>query len=451
MRRPALSALSALTLLAASLAACSRCDSEGEGPNVVVLVVDTLRADRLPFYGHDVDTAPFLSDLARRGVVFERAWSTSSWTAPATASIFTSLYPFQHGVEQGIKLVRDAQQGDPTIELKKIPGRVETLPELARGLGYRTFGIADNPNICDEEGFESGFCRFAGYGYEGADKVNQTLAKWVDEIRGEGKWFAYLHYMDPHFPYRTRGPWFQRPPGKEPVPGDAREAHRPWYLARYDSEIGFVDQKIREAFEMLGVDDDTVVIFVADHGEELLQRSDNLQHDFKLYSELTHVPLVVYHPGAERARLRVTQNVSIVDVLPTLREILGAAASDQDAGESLVPYYSEPAERAGGRPIFSMRRRLGVLGGEELLAVVQDDEKLVRYRDPKKDEQYLELFDLREDWAELENLAAASDERVAALLQLWEEFQARAQVFDAEESRMHLTEDEARNIEDLGY
>ena len=133
------------------------CGPDPSRQNVVVIVVDTLRADRLAAYGHEPDTTPFLSGLAERSVVFENAWSTSSWTAPATASLFTGLYPSQHGVLTGMSLFRRNQVFDEwvgkTTKLNTIPDELETLPEYFAARGYRTYGVADNVNLCEEEGF----------------------------------------------------------------------------------------------------------------------------------------------------------------------------------------------------------------------------------------------------------------------------------------------------------
>ena len=145
-------------------------------PNVVVIVIDTLRADHLPLYGYAHPTTPFLSELARDGIVFDRAYSTSSWTAPATASLFTSLYPFQHGVVTGMVATLRARRLDPTITLNAIPGEATTLPEIMRRAGYRTFGVADNLNICAAEGFDQGFDEFRSYNDRGAAAVNAPLA-----------------------------------------------------------------------------------------------------------------------------------------------------------------------------------------------------------------------------------------------------------------------------------
>src|SRR4030067_23633 len=110
-------------------------------PNVVLVVIDCLRADRLPFYGYPKETAPFLSKLAAQGVVFEKAYAASSWTAPATASIFTSLYPFQHGVVMGLMAQMRLIRRNPTIKINRIPEEVTTLPEVLHQGSHPPIGV----------------------------------------------------------------------------------------------------------------------------------------------------------------------------------------------------------------------------------------------------------------------------------------------------------------------
>jgi arylsulfatase A-like enzyme len=154
--------------------------------NVVLIVIDTLRSDHLPFYGYKKNTAPFMSDLARQSVVFKNAFSASSWTSPATASIFTSLYPFQHGVLLGLMAILKANAEDPSIRVNRIPEEIETLPEVMKKNGFRTYGVSDNLNIGIKQGFTQGFDRFETFNYNGAPRVNDVL-KSKPEMDRKGK------------------------------------------------------------------------------------------------------------------------------------------------------------------------------------------------------------------------------------------------------------------------
>ena len=444
--------LAAALLLALCTPGCSSGPDEAPGPNVVLVVIDTLRADHLSFYGHERQTAPFLDSLASRGVVFERAWSTSSWTAPATASIMTGLYPNQHGVTQGMKLVQTVQRDKaPTLTLNRIPEAIETVPKLMKSRGYRTFGITDNPNICKEEGFDGGFDRFRNFDDRNAPAVNRTLANWADEIQASSGWFVYLHYMDPHYPYVKREPWLSnfQDEGVNYAGMSKRDREILELREVYDSEIGYLDDHIQQAFQLLQVDDQTVVVVVADHGEELMQRSDDKQHEFKLYSELTRVPLVIVHPGEELMRYRVPQTVSVIDVLPTLREIIGAPASPIDAGESLVRYYTSAAELEDDRPVYSMRERLEVLGGQKKWAVMHRGHKLILTENEHGAKA--ELYDLEADWGELKDLSGESPARVLELSGVLTDMREDALTFDPEEVQIELTEEREQSLQDLGY
>src|SRR5262245_18059254 len=124
-------------LLVAFLAVCGRAPDAPAGPDIVLVLVDTLRADRLPFYGYPVDTAPFLASWAARSVVFERAFAASSWTAPSTASLFTSTYPPQHGVTMGLVAFAIVKDKRPEVELARVPEALETLSEFLCARGYR--------------------------------------------------------------------------------------------------------------------------------------------------------------------------------------------------------------------------------------------------------------------------------------------------------------------------
>jgi arylsulfatase A-like enzyme len=423
-----------LILLLAAATACQPAAADPKaGPNVVLVVIDTLRADRLPFYGYRRNTAPFLEQWADRGVVFERAWSPSSWTPPASASIFTSVYPLQHGVVSGLRVFRNQLRQGTDVKIHRIPMQLETIPELLSSLGYRCFAVTDNPNISAAAGYQRGFDRLANFNYEGATKVNEVLRSWLPEIQGGGKTFVYLHYMDPHGPYHEHSPWYQLEGDEDPQ------------SAAYDSEIRYLDEHLREAFEMLGVNEQTVVVITADHGEEFYEHGRN-QHMYQLYSELTHVPLLIYHPGMDKSRARIPENVSTVDVLPTLRAILGQPDSSQDEGLSLTRYYSgedPPAERY----LYSQRSRYWKEENGELISVVYGDHKFTLTRPTGQ----LELYDLNIDFREQNDLATSHSQIVTSLQENWLEFEQQAPRWQQDPVTRTLTAEEVDLLEMLGY
>jgi arylsulfatase A-like enzyme len=407
------------------------CDSPAsDRPNVLVVVVDTLRADRLPFYGGEARNARFLNEWAARSIVFEQAWSTSSWTAPAAASIFTGVYPFQHGVHLGLKAFELLSRGGGELELDRVPETLETLPELFRSAGYRTFGVTDNPNVSEAQGFAAGFDRFENFSYAGASKVNAVLASWQTEIADAKPWFVYLHYMDPHQPYHARRPW-HRPPAaidRHTVNG-----------AAYDSEIGWVDDHLSKAFERLGVDESTLIVFTADHGEEFGDHGGG-NHRFTLYSELTRVPLFLHHPGMAPRRVRT--NVSLVDLLPTLRSILGRPPSEQDAGTDLTAFYLETGEAPEERAILASR----TTGMAWKRSVVRGRYKLIETRPGGT-----ELYDLESDPGEQKNLANERGELSEELSRSVDDFRASAPKWDGARTAVEISPEDLRRLEELGY
>jgi arylsulfatase A-like enzyme len=403
-----------------------------------VVLVDTLRADRLPFHGYEFDTAPFLASWAARSVVFERAWATSSWTAPATASVFTGVYPDQHGIVIGMQVFQRMQKLEPEheLELNKLPDELETLPELVRALGYRTFGVADNPNIGAEIGFDRGFERFACFAEEGSELVVGTVREWSSEIRASEPWFVYLHFMDPHVPYQQRAPFYRAPDSADPIALDS---------AAYDSEIRFLDQQIEEVFRILGVGPETLVVFLSDHGEEFGDHGGRY-HEPQLYSELTHIPLFVHLPGVAPRRERA--NVSQVDLLPTLRDLLGAPPSPQDSGLSLRALL-ERGQRLGERTLFGTRRdRASTLRS----AIAGDHKYIVRDYDAELDRPPVrELYDLAQDPREKTNLAEREAALGAELDARLRAHEASSRKWDPDPETYHLSPEFLQKLQQLGY
>ncbi|QDU66052.1 sulfatase-like hydrolase/transferase [Engelhardtia mirabilis] len=288
------------------------------------------------------------------------------------------------------------------LEVMRIPDELETLPETMGRLGYRTFGIADNPNIGWQIGLDRGFDRFTTFENTGSDQVDAELASWAEEVVfGEGSWFRVPARHGPARPLPGARAQLRAAAGPQAAQlrTAAREVALPFVEAAHASEIRYCDERIREAFELLHVDEETVVIFASDHGEELLQRSDQTQHGFKLFSELTRVPLVIVDPTRPRLRSRVEANVSTVDLLPTLRDLLGDETLDEaQVRRCRVPDDAAPHPPAEERPVFSMRTRLDELGGGELRAVVRGDLELIE-RDPDVNGrgEVRWLFDLKRD------------------------------------------------------
>jgi arylsulfatase A-like enzyme len=369
--------------------------------DVVLVIVDTERADVTSTYGHERLTTPFLSSLARRGVRFTHAYSTGPWTVPSMYSIFTGLYASQHGMTSG------AVQGFQVQGQKVLPDEAVTLTERLHEAGYATFGVCTNYHVSRRFGFGQGFDHFVGEDFAFLPFPNLAVESLLDRIHGSGRYFLWLHYLDPHHPYIPRSPWFERwndsglrsygeltleatldryhalrqvPPG-EPVLrsdvalvdkmvkmlglhpflmlrhlGEMGVAPRPSWVrflrAAYESEVRNVDEAMEEALGRLGIDDGTLVIVTADHGEEIYDHG-SLGHrsNRSLHEELIHVPLVVLLPGREHAGEVIDDPVSLVDLYPTLLDLLGLPVPGDLPGRSLVPLIEAGQWPPG--PVFS--------------------------------------------------------------------------------------------------
>ena len=443
LNRPARSL--ALAWLAAAALGCGA--REAPDFDVVLVVVDTLRLDRLSFYGGANPSTPFLDDLARRSVVFERAHSASTWTAPAAASLFTSLYPSQHGLWTGyVAAIALEKLG----RINRIPQAAPTLPQVMRELGFRTFGVADNLNISEEMGFARGFDRFAQHEHRGASVVNATVGEWLPELQAPGRSFLYLHYMEPHAPYPEHREWLSRGSG-----ADQAARLETWgrrfdpeqlgtALESYDSALGYLDAHLRELYERLGWGENTLLVLTADHSEEFLDHGHYGHHRPKLYAELLRVPLAVFFP-ARFAPRRVTDTVSLLDLLPTLRELAGGAASPLDEGRSLVPLLEGEAQPE--RTVLAMRVLEGVVEpAPTLTAAIRGRWKYV-VTSPAGIE---ELFDLETDPGEQRNAIAEQPTVAAELRAEIAEFEASARrlprEYGAERTREH-----EEHLRALGY
>jgi arylsulfatase A-like enzyme len=425
-------------LLALCWGWCASCEpppqQHGKPPNVVCIVIDTLRADHLPFYGYPKDTAPFLGTLASGGVLFRHAHSPSSWTAPATASIFTSLHPFQHGVLTGLRASRRLR-----IEAHRIPDGLETMPELLRRHGYRTFGATDNLNICEEQGFAQGFDFFMNHQDETAQAVNDTVIGWTAEIAAATKYFLYVHYMDPHTPYRAWEDWCGE--------GDAC-AGRP--VAAYDSEIHHVDGKIGELARHLRWDENTLVIVMSDHGEEF-EDHGRTGHGHTLYGELINVPLLIHHPARWPGGRTISARVSTLDVLPTVADLVGAPPVAQHVGKSLVPLLDGSDGPDGTRALYShlYQRRRGVVGTRGALltrSVIRGDWKLIA-----SDFGSMQLFNLASDPAERRDVLQTHPEIAASLESALTDLERSAPRYPGSRTEVVLSKEDDEKLRALGY
>ncbi len=350
----------------ASSAAHSEVDAH---PNVVVILVDTLRPDALGFNGYENAHTPFLDSIAGEFAVMDFAYSTSSWTAPACASLFTGHYPPAHGVTEGffayqrriekaddfqgrVLTMEEKKRRTQTITLNRFADDMKLMPEYFKDAGYRTFGIATNLNIGSEIGFDRGFDQFKSIDDGTAPVLAETLAEWAPEIRqsnADGKpYFLYLHYMDVHKPYHARAPWYEK---SEDEMQDIRN--------RYDSELAYLDGHLKTLFDEWAWGDETLMVILSDHGEEFGEHGQQGHRYGPIYRETNQILTMFRGPGVEPQK--ATEVVAIHDVLPTLMGAAGIGEPEEGSGLSLMPLLRDPAPSKDKfwkeRAVFAHRSR----------------------------------------------------------------------------------------------
>ncbi len=409
------------------------CGGDSKPPNIVVIVIDTLRADHLSCYGYHRPTSPRIDALAESGTLFENASSVSSHTRPATASLMTGLYPAVHGAV-GFK--------------GSVSPDVRTLSELLSEAGYRTVGFHRNGNVAEQFGFGRGFDRYVGV-EKGIwhdfrretprniplriSQVDDSLVtrRALDFLRepDDSPFFLYLHFADPHDPYTPPrdSPLFPSQPltpvaelfyqqtvkraaTQKPVLDrlklgmlQADDLTRRQIVELYDAEIAATDTQVGRVLDGLaeaGLSERTMVFLTSDHGEEFWEHGE-VGHGQSHYPELLQVPFIVAGPGIENRRLSTP--VSLIDLMPTVLDVAGIEAEGLQ-GRSLFAALKSRRRQPEAIPVYSESLMRVDFHGDPLLyrSLRAGDLKLtLDFRRKRK-----LLFDLATDPGEHNNLGA---------------------------------------------
>jgi choline-sulfatase len=412
--------------------ACGQ-DGTPRPKNLLILCVDTLRADELGAYGKAPSVTPALDRLASESVVFERAHTAASWTLPSIGSVFTSFFPSTTGLWNFDSRLAD---GFPT------------LAERFQAAGFDTYGIASHDYFKAKYGLLQGFDGFdselahprseAGWVPVTSPQVSLKAVQWLERRAQSGDakpWFLFVHFFDPHVPYLDH---------EAARLDDATRGER----ERYRSEIAFTDRHVGAVLEKLeraGLARDTAVLFFSDHGESFLEHGKIEKHSYGLYEEELRVPLVLRVPGV--APRRVAEFVRTVDLLPTLLALFGL--DDEHGGEregvSLVPLLT--GQPAAIPPQLSEIR---LKDEHHANALVRGRYKLYEDVSGKR----FGLFDLETDPREEHDLSseqpALRAELEAELRTAIHAAEAKGQGFGTA-GKVELSPDELRHLEDLGY
>lgn len=431
MRYPCLY-MKVLLILLLGILGCSKTE-DIKGKDVLFVLIDTLRADFLPMYGANHAKTPFLQEIANQSYLFERAIAPSSWTAPSTASLFTSLFPSQHGVLTGFFVSKRLQEKTTTFKFNKIPKNVPTLPELFKRKGYTTLGAADNMNIGAEFGFDRGFDKLITLQHKTAPELNKAAIKLLESADPKNPIFFYLHYMDPHSPYRARAPWFV---------GETDNKNEN-AIRKYKSEIEFVDHHFKEFFNKFPRLKDAMIIVTADHGEQFWEHGER-GHGKTLYRQETHIPLFIKFPN-QKKQTRIHDPVSLVDILPTFSELLGDKPDPRWVGESLIPLMKNKKREV--RSAYSELLLVKELGDRaNYRSILVDDNHIFDRLDDQDDR--LKVFSWKNDQAQKNPALINQDDWAAEFLK---SYVKRLQALVSEEGEMVLDEEHIERIKTLGY
>ena len=377
---------------ALAIALCFAACSAAPHPNILVIVIDSLRADRVDFYETHRDLTPFLDSVAEHGNSFWSAYAQSSWALPSMASLWTSRYPWQHGVNALNSALSDTEPG---------------LAKVLKQHGYVTGGFSGNSLLSANLGFAQGFDRYQVFAHPpkasdmlpktSAEHVNREALAWLDSVRAKSAApaFLYLHYTEPHFPYVPPKVFFDQILAQRPDPlAERRVVYDMFYIHRnrwrqtdaatvavlrdmYDGEVMHIDSGLRKLFSDLksrGFLDHSIVVITSDHGEAFLEHGST-SHGNTLYDELIHVPLLLLISG-QSARVDIRQAVSLVDLGPTLLDLIGISAPLSFEGGSLAPVMGR-ARRPSLFEKFTGSRQKAVSPVYSELLQVQDGKPTV--------------------------------------------------------------------------
>lgn len=406
-------------------------------PNVVLISVDTLRADHLGFYGHTVPTSPHLDALAAKSLVFDDMICEVPLTGPSFCAIHTSRYPRSTGVTRnGLSLPED----------------VPTLAGLFHEAGYETICVTSNwtlkADLCAlDRGFDVYDDHFKRKRWifikseRGAKEVSRLALHYLDERDPTKPFFAWVHYSDPHAPYKLHdGYHVANAADYEGDPGADEKM-------RYDSEIAFTDAQIQRLLDALPREN-TFVVFLADHGESLKEH-DYVGHGRHLYQTGLHVPFMIYGPGISPGR--TAEQARGLDVAPTLLGLAGITPDAGMAGLNLLAGDPDPkrlrvVETYGGAVInLPGAKEIMANAGPEYQAVLDDGWKFIL--DDGSEEG--ELYYLPHDPKELHNAAEAEPERAAALAKVIREW---SETIDSGTSEgAALKQEDIEALRSLGY
>lgn len=413
-----------------------------ERPNIILAVVDCLRYDFLGCYNEKINFTPNIDEIASQSVVFEQAISQAPWTKPSMASLFTALYPKNHGVYGREDILKDEHK---------------TLAEILSSEGYYCVGFCENPYLRPHVGFARGFnkyftekhnflfslilkilrrfvigkwkedLRLAVYAPTPAPKLSQKVIKTIKKIKEP--FFAYVHYLDAHQPYGL--PEYKV--SEELSTIEKRLAYYKNRVARIDKAIGTLVRFIEREKQPF------IFVITADHGEEFMEHG-GIDHSQKLYEELIHVPLIIYAPTILKPR-RIKNLVRTIDIMPTLLDLVETVPPSPNIdGKSLLPLIEDDGRQEVAYSEAGLRDNI-----EWIVSLRDQDRKIIRYVESGR----CEYYDLKKDPGEKKPLKIGSDNRARKLYKLLGDYIS----YRAESRKSFINEDKdtIEKLKGLGY
>lgn len=422
-----------------------------EPPNVILISLDTVRADHLSAYGYERDTSPFLEALAAEGVLFERAYAPTSTTGPTHATVFTGRYPITHGV------VKNGHFFDDTYP---------ALAERFAKAGYRTGAVISSFVLERRFGYARGFDDYRDKiprdqsavkdaHWEGiqldmgfdrrADGTTDEALDWLANAEPDRPYFLFLHYFEPHNPYVPPGDYRWKYFDSKATPLENE-------IGQYDGSIAYTDAELARCVQALrsASSRPTLIVIFGDHGEGLMDHGD-MFHGKDVHEESVRVPLIVVWPGMIEPGRRIAEPVGVIDLFPFLATVLNdreLAATSPGANwyDALIGNAPLPADRN----IYLMRRHHNEANEPPQprgrhFAVVHQNWKYIH----GPQENYTALFNLADDPKERENVLPnypAEAQELADLVEAWRKTHTRATTSDTQ-----LTPEEQEALRALGY
>lgn len=461
-------------------------------PNIILITIDALNATRLSCYGCPRPTTPTIDAIAAEGIRFTRAWSTSSWTAPAMSSLFSGYYPRTHGVRHGLIEHRSLS----IRHQEMLSDSIVTLAESFQQAGYYTIGVNTNPHLAPDLGFNQGFEVYIDL-ISGVKTLNEQAEDDPRLERGDGgepaslpeearalpsgfldlearkvtsaalealagcpqskPYLLWVHYLDAHWPYVPMKPWIDRY-FSSPKPQaythlekllfmrqdvcklDPESESFAYLQAAYDSEVSYCDEQIGRLLKSAPASDNAVVVITADHGEAFMEHGF-LGHRNNLYEEELRIPLILRLPAPRPKPAVIKEPISLLDIPPTLYELAGITVASPLHGSSLRPLF-EGVKR--GEAIYA---ELTDYSGCEQVAITTGRWKLLT----KRGAGDKELLDLLADMRETRNLAAAKPEQVRLLTELITQWEQIVPYTESEVAMNPLSEERQEHLRALGY